>query len=1299
MGKKLAIVSAVLMVFGAAIMLFGHKEAEAKVCFITDSDGNCGSGTISAVDPNADACNQLGYVCSSGTTCTPSNDMISWVSDTFSVNDPGSSSYYKSVKCPLNGNYYVKCPNAFRQSCPSSVYEVSEKSCGSLRGCKCPDSYKYTLDLRDENPNGIKTQNGNRAVLQCTATGGACQDIDSDGIMETDPRKVKFSLCMCGSPYLYPAGDFTEGDTHKRPYKGSDGNDYCIDSSDEEYYAGWDCHYDGGIWYNKTNHDNDCPFGVNTSDKCFNYVDQTWWYHGCRNCDGFYATNLKYVKDDLTFSTGPTGSPAVEGCDDAENSECMSNFVKTGSGENVEYALAANYEKYYTQPTGLVGLQNIWGKDFPKYTYVNCPLNNASAERHYILKCTEPGMRPSTTADLMYNEDGTPVLDDNGQQKHYHNGEACLPVGCEEAVRQILKIGQTAFSSNALTARFVNSYGILLPVGKNSSQYYVGNDNNGRGFELYHFVDGNGDPIVEQFINSRNGGYFRSRISSNPIGNPPMLQHYPFIERAEIRTGGTASQKYGGYSYVSNDYFIPTNGIGDSPNYNNKAIYTPSGMASYYSPLQNNHRYSKRRKAILIEDIDISMQGGISQQARYICSRKPCVANVSGQKQYWWSEDYYTGLGTQGTGNANLCGDGCTHDVCCNYYNNPSCHQHYKKLKCKKREWQDEPYWKRSENPILGNNDGDTHNKCGDVEGDGSTCVSCFAKGYYTKLPSQHPCSFSNQQQPTKLHIEPNATNNCVTDESEGPGNNTRLTLSAAGTLYGKYPYLLVTGDDTHLNYHPDITLQDWDNDLTCIASDKTGDMISIPLGLTGAPIDEYISVKAFYDEIEADLQINNNFKSISKKMLERSCKINADSYQKPKITYTGEYFPADDNNFYYGTVEPNGTMDHPSPDVNRPVMSFKGIDIDLQSNSTTMVRPFEFDDVKLFAKGLIFNKYVTYDFGSTISKSVISADSLDSYIPVTISGSVFVVDTFTNNGNMIIEDTDIGICRLTNNMPMYLTSSSGEHMVETAESTLFDTSIRRACTKTTLTNNSRFVSKKYRYELDNLYLNVYYDAENASCDGAAFLGMRNGDNSPKDITVANKMVLQGSILFKDMNLIARDIVVGVPHEDSVATFVNMNSSVLWLDTSGSADSFFEIFTCSAIGTPESSNSEHLSLNNGNTVVLGSSNYKYIEAREFGKLGPGYSNYQLANIVTPSASNNQCALLRQGQSPLMRDSTDKYYCSYRFEGSGTDSVKWKRKTSGTSLCNTTGQTGMLCLGQTTDGCINPGSSWPAQNTY
>ena len=129
MSKRIVLLSAVLGLIGAGFMLVGYHKAEAKVCFVTD--GDCANNIEGSV-PNEEACNNLGYLCNSGSTCMDTRDSehgTSWLSSVYGIGDSeNDDALWRSIQCPLNHSYFMDCPRSFRSSCPSSIYEVSQES-------------------------------------------------------------------------------------------------------------------------------------------------------------------------------------------------------------------------------------------------------------------------------------------------------------------------------------------------------------------------------------------------------------------------------------------------------------------------------------------------------------------------------------------------------------------------------------------------------------------------------------------------------------------------------------------------------------------------------------------------------------------------------------------------------------------------------------------------------------------------------------------------------------------------------------------------------------------------------------------------------------------------------------------------------------------------------------------------------------------------------------------------------------------------------------------------------------------
>lgn len=1248
MSKKIVLLSAVLMAAGAVLMFLGRNNAEAKVCFINDP--TCGGNAIDQYTPNDSSCISAGYTCS-GTTFVgtnnpcfgtvyyngqPSPNLPSWL-DTSSCTT--TDNCWKEMKCPLNTDYYALCPKAFKQSCPAP-YEV-DGTCGTLKGCKCPDTHIYTSDLfTSNNPNNIKTNSPvtESNVLHCMATGGACSDINAQGLTDTDPLHQRYPACICTAPYLYSQSDNTNA--HATPYRGSTGMEYCVDNSGVEHYMGWHCEE---AWYNQTAATCE-PYGVDSSDQCFDMGLYAWRYHSCLNCDDYPADDLKYVTSSLSL---PTGAPSVSGCINSNGAECMRNNFDYNS-TNKTWALKTQeeteegvdgtvtygpYARYFGTESGQVdwsqGMNRHYDINLPKYAYITCPYSqNTSAPRHYIVACTEPGMRPSTTGDIKYNDDGTPmmveyidpqtglgILNPDGTPRmvevHYKNGEACVPVSCEDAVKFILRSGDkfAADGSNKPMQDFMNSYGLLLSTPIKGYKFGVGAVDMNLEVESYSFVDGEGRPIVEQFINGKAGGFLRTLIDTSlPVTALKVI-------------GDSPAGNYG-YGYQTSYEGMPSG----------KEIFTDiETINTYLNDRGEKRRYTHRRKAIVIDDVNFSKQGGIHNQPRPTCVRRPCYArnnpnDPNEPKQYWTStlwRDINTNpnLHNGVSQSPSLCyckwnpttstySDASNIGFCKSDTSSSSLGKFVRQCNKTFLDGTEEVYWEKAEHPILGNRDNTEHTACGDVDSTGEYCITCFAKGYLANDYFTATCSIGSNldwnEVPSYVPV-PTKDNNCLASHSDGPVENPnpyRVRNNYSGTLYGRYPIPSISGQPTQYN-NPNIKLQDWDNDPDCVQTeDKEENRVVAAVGLGGAPVDEYISVAEFYEELtNADLGSSApSHKAVFKHMLERSCKVGKAAYQKPKINYTGAKFPADDDNYYRGDLPNNGGVgknpNAAADDI--PVMSFKGIDIEI-SGDTKITRQLEFDDVDLKVNGkLTMEPNVTTDgFVSTIQNSTIIASTYTNQGKISIASSTILAATFENNaGNntdATITNTDIGICTFTNAQKMTLVSSDGSHVVkkasDVAELHEIEYNSSPYCVAN-FENTGDFTSDKYKFVLSNFKSTAGNTNNNNSClSGAKISGQ--GAN---DIQVSNMLTLSGRAFFSNAKINTLKAKIGEENNPSIVETINvgentqaaivqlMNGSSLTVDGSGYS---FEIFAPSMIG-----NSNQITI-----YLPGSQQYKYLLAR------------------------------------------------------------------------------------------------------
>ena len=1150
MCRKIMLLSAVLMLVGAGFMLFGHHDAEAKVCFITDSSGNCGSGTISAVDPNADACNQLGYVCSSGTTCTPSDDMISWVSDTFSVNNPGSSSYYKPVNCPLNGNYYMKCPKAFRQSCPSSVYEVSEKSCGSLRGCKCPDSYEYTSlynGFYDPDP----TNTTDNHPKKCVANGISCTDFDINGGL----GGVKYGSCTCMSPYL-----FTSATCPADTDVDENGGDYCVSSTGEKAYKGCIC--DRNI-YQYVAGDARCPYGVSGGPCVDSYHNE--FYKVCNSCEGFYATspNLQYV-------TGSTvGTPNVHECASGDDT-CMFNFNITNN-DPLKIIKVNNAELAY--PEASENWPKVLWKDLPKYSYVGCKYNSGvnviENKRYYIVACAEPGTRPSTTSDVK-------SYDSLGNPEYYHNGEACVPDGCVNVVKTILRTD----------AGIASKYGLFYPQGVEIPGYDAHNAAFPEG-ERSYFIDGDGKPIVERYVNTKSGGVLQTG----------------FVDLLPASLSwNSANNTWNAENMPSSSSYIPINGAATS---------SDSLPARKTAIVLTGKDYFGYDAIMHIE------QANNYKQNKNLCIRQTCYPTKGGREYYYTAPN-------EGNLPTNVINNTCTGN-CSHSFNDiwdrlqqfiiPSAHAEtdpwdtFNKRICRTRAWTDQYFWKFASSGVkLGNiqkrsGTGEENGFEGTVCGNyvNNVCVSCYQKQAY------QTCTGGCRHTATSL-------NNCIAKESTAPNAYAEMKLQTQ-------------------------------NDGFCVETKQ--DEIATYVGLKGAPADNYISIKEFYNRIagatvsingiylirvgepQPELVLEGNRKNVYKAMLERSCSV-AQNDPNPKIRYVSKSFPGNE----YGAE--NGD----DLGARSATLSMKGIDIEF-ADDVRIYRKFNFEDGSITAnKTLIFDSLSTSDTikNSTLHLTGVDANGYGSVLPANLVDTdvdFCGVLSFASNS-----DDEAWMTRLT---------SSGNSVIEKMDNCPANTSA------TVYVGRQRIVSEKYRYIVDNFILNgnrQEYSAGYSNCKGYIFKGNYEGEDSAVyDVTANDSIKLAGSVLFKNMNLMANNIYIGLPKNGRytqggdtfyVGTFVNMQNSILKLNYRINPDNEFKMYTYSAIGTPyNNTTAQHLDNTAPFVIDLGSNNTKYRHLEAKIKVGRTYGSVYKFN------EDETCSLLSDAtKTPLKIEQISAAWNSY-----------------------------------------------------
>ena len=1155
MSKKIVLLSAVLAIVGAGIMLFAHRNAEAKVCFVTD--GDCGS-VISSSTPNVEACANLNYNCSSGnaTSCNYKNneDFTSWINNHGGVANNDTS--WNTLKCPLNQDYWMYCPKGFRLACGANY--TSSLTCGQYKNCECKSEFKYDGSYYN-GLNGPKTGEGvDPCAQKCHGRGDPCFEVSLDGTFDTS--NLKYPACICEHPYVV-----TKEQCEEAGAQVADMNDFCQPSSaitdgaqcnaegaPEKYYRGCFCPPE----YQYTVASCDGEVG---GLKCTNESGVDLWT-SCFNCEdlGFHAS-LVEVDSHVRHTQASLGAdPAVSPCI-ANDETCMSNFTSSTVDNHTIYDKSNTYEHAYAESSNQWP-QVLWN-DLAKYSYLQCPLqsNHGLYDNYYIVDCAEPGMRPSTSNDL--RPDGV---------TYYHDGEACVPDSCVNVVKTILR------TDEGIAKRFA----LFYPEGVYKPDYVPGTilPEEKKGY----LVDGNGKPVVERYVNSESGGYLKTGFDC---------------------PDGTMCAWSESWDSDNNMWTAPA---GHPNNYNYTDIKGPSG--------QEDHLPARRIAIVLnAEDygyatdyIEVEPAMNYEQNLNY-CTRQVCSPDGTDAGPFYrvqtgcadgssgnqggdlcaGHDGYMIKTGTSACSSEN-CGDqsGCTGQNTCrlDIFDTlkrfvsqdiletiiPSAHAatwvgSHAMICYEHTGWSKKPFWKfAGDSDVIKGNYGKNENQwvkigntsvswpagqgvCGGVTYQGDQCVTCHRKHVVKSCLGCTP-------------MTANSYNNCLATGSTAPNITTAMQLQSQDSGF-------------------------------CFET-KSNETVKTYVGLKGVPADTYISVKKFYNIIEntptngSKFSLTPSKKNAYKAMLERSCKINPND-PNPKIQYNSgnsKGFPADDA--YDADWD-----EFISEQVNDSIMTFDGIDLHFHGE-TYIPRQFNFsngtitaDDILAFAQGE--NTYIT--------DSVMSlAGSKERVLPANIV------------------DTDINFCGTLTvggpEMQHNLSSSDGSHVIQKLSN----------CTgnATFFVKNTDLTSNKYKYVVDTFRL-LYNSTPggnvlSSNCNKIAFLGEKNSSNP--DI-LANSMEMQGSALFDNMyitssNVSLRSDMAGDLYTDHKATFINMKNSTLKIPNVSGSNYYFTMGPGSAIGALETSNELNLGHNIDN-VTLDIPQHRtitgiaYVAGRNKSKFGAG----------------------------------------------------------------------------------------------
>lgn len=112
---------------------------------------------------------------------------------------------------------------------------------------------------------------------------------------------------------------------------------------------------------------------------------------------------------------------------------------KCSSGGTTYYKTCKSCDGYPAQNLDHVGYNN--GTPEPE-DYEVCPYRQVGAE-YKILACRDPGYRVSKNGDYDVDENGEKIKDKNGNYVRLKAGEKCIPMECEDAVKQFVKVNSS----------------------------------------------------------------------------------------------------------------------------------------------------------------------------------------------------------------------------------------------------------------------------------------------------------------------------------------------------------------------------------------------------------------------------------------------------------------------------------------------------------------------------------------------------------------------------------------------------------------------------------------------------------------------------------------------------------------------------------------------------------------------------------------------------------------------------------------------------------------------------------------
>ena len=1119
MSKKIVLLSAVLAIVGAGFMFFAHRNAEAKVCFVTD--GDCGS-EIEASTPNVEACANLNYNCSSGTTsCNYKNNsnFVEWINN--HGGNANSDGAWNTLKCPLNQDYWMYCPKGFRLACGANY--TSTLTCGQYKNCECKSEFKYDGSYYNGH-NGPKTGEGvDPCAQKCHGRGDPCLEVSVDGTFDTS--NLKYPACICEHPYVV-----TKSQCEEAGAQVADMNDFCQPSSaitdnnnnqcnaegaPEKYYRGCFCPPE----YQYTVASCDGEVG---GLKCTNESGVDLWT-SCFNCEdlGFHAS-LVEVDSHVRHTQAALGAdPAVSPCI-ANDETCMSNFTSSTVNNHPVYNKSNTYQHAYAEPSNQWP-QVLWN-DLAKYSYLQCPLqsNHGLYDNYYIVDCAEPGMRPSTSNDL--RPDGV---------TYYHDGEACVPDSCVNVVKTILR------TDEGIAKRFALFYpegvdmpddvpGTILPDGKYA-----------------YLIDGNGHPVVERYVNSEGGGYLKTGFDC---------------------PAGTMCAWSESWDSDNNMWTAPA---GHPDTYNYTDIKGPSDQTDYLPARRIAIVLDSTEYGLATDYIEVNPSENYEQNLNY-CTRQVCSPDGTEAGPFYRVQ---TGCadGSSGSQGGDLCANhggykiktgtsACSSENCgdqsgCTGENTswlrtldtlqrfvsydileaiiPSAHAatwvgSHAMICYEHTGWSKKPFWKfAGDSDVIKGNYGKNENHwtkigdisvswpagqgvCGGVTYQGDQCVTCHRKHVVKSCLNHSPVSAGQY-------------NNCLATASTAPEITTAMQLQSQNSGF-------------------------------CFETDAgSKQMVKTYRGLKGAPADEYISIKEFYRVIQnypthgGGYLLSSQKKSTYLSMLERSCKV-GDNDPNPKIKYNSDSnrtFPAVDKYNSEYESEPN----------NDAILTFDGIDLDFHGD-TLIARQFNFTNGTITADGELYFKY---DEDSFVANSVMN-----------LNGSEDKTHGLPTN----LVDTDVHFCGTlaVSGEPgeqSYISSSDGSHSIQKLNS----------CSSATFfVRNNDVTSYHYKYVVDKF--NIAYTANvngrssiyRNPCNKIAFIGEKSPSNP--DI-VANSMVFSGGVLFDSMYMTSSNVAVAGDYATSNAggdcskvhsTFVNMKNSTLRVPKVNTTNYFFKMGPASAIG-------------------------------------------------------------------------------------------------------------------------------------